>query len=736
MKKTMILLLSISLFTFLAGCREDEEIEDIIDDVVDCVLNPEHDDCIDDIIDYEALLSEAMTGLNLIGTTALYDDIDLPLTALNDVTITWETSNEQYLSNTGVVTTPWFDDGDQIVTLTATLVLNEFSLEKEFSVLVKAYESEAFSDLLFDISSFDLTGNVGLETDILLPNSFLEDIVITWETTYKEVVTSDGEVIRPSFEEGDQDIEMIATFSRGDESIEKSFYVNVLSIAQNVVERSVNFDFENLADEYIVPDSDIDIFYLEDGELPYVDIIDFIELIDGAIVSDELLISIDDDILTITILIEDEDELIESYELDVVFDFTKNDLIVDNFDFFASFSEEIQTDFGSGLEVVDYIFNEPDVTTINFDYYDFDIIKTDSNYLIPFHIANLLFSGGMYDVYYNGDMLYGIDTYQLMGDSSIQSILLDSDSNFDSIPYDVKLATFDYLTFVFDYFYGLKEEREIDSFYDYFKQYESSITTEEATDRDLYREIRELILEMDDLHTSHIFTGYYEYNYSIPTYVEDLGTNSQAYYDVYFDLQDTCASRPAVYYLEDNTIAIIYIAGYEAETPDEIALILAEIEALGTVTDIVMDLSCNGGGIIGSLIQILGFMTDEPIPISSMTTSDNSSGTAYYSTENVALDVNWYIKTSTLTFSAANLMTSIAKDMGIATIIGQQSSGGACSLAAILTPDGSAVLISSNTMLTDIDFDSIEGGIVVDYYMSYVFSNEQLINIINTVNSD
>jgi len=559
-------------------------------------------------------------------------------------------------------------------------------------------------------------------------------LTLQWETTYKEVVASDGEVTRPSFEEGDVDVEMIATFTRGEVAYERSYYVNVLSIAQNVIERSVNFDFENLATEYIVSDSNIDLFFLIDGELPYIDILDYLELIDGAIIFEELMIETYDEFLIISVLIEDEDEIEDSYILEVVFDFTKNDLIIEDFGFFDSFSEETQTEFGSGLEVVDYVFTEPDLITLNFDYYDFDIIKTDDNYLVPFHIVNLLFSGGMYDVYYNGDILYGIDTYQLMGDDAIQGILLDSELNYDTIPQDVKLATFDYLTLVFDHFYGLKEERGIDNFYDYFKPYESEIVS--TTDRDLYREIHELVLEMDDLHTSHVFAGYYENNFVIETWVEDLSANSQAYYDVLYDYQNDCALKPDVYYLEGNTIAVIHIEGYEAETPEEIGLILAEIEALGTVTDIVLDLSCNSGGIIGSAIQILGYLTDEPIPISTMTTSDNATSTVYYSTANIALDVNWYIKTSTLTFSAANLMTSIAKDMGIATIIGQESSGGACSLAAILTPDGSAVLISSNMMLTDDEYNSIEGGIAVDYYMSDVFSDTQLINIINTVNSD
>jgi len=183
MKKTLVLLLSFTMITVLSGCfnnDDDDVIDDIIDDVVDCDLTPEHEDCIEDIIiDYEAILLDEVTSFNLDGITALYADIILPLEAQNGVLITWESSNGDYLSNDGVITIPWFEDGDQVVILTATLTLESFTQTKEFSVLVKTYETQELSNLVFDVASFELTGNTSLEDDILLPSSFLTDIDIT-----------------------------------------------------------------------------------------------------------------------------------------------------------------------------------------------------------------------------------------------------------------------------------------------------------------------------------------------------------------------------------------------------------------------------------------------------------------------------------------------------------------------------------------------------------------------------
>jgi C-terminal processing protease CtpA/Prc len=152
---------------------------------------------------------------------------------------------------------------------------------------------------------------------------------------------------------------------------------------------------------------------------------------------------------------------------------------------------------------------------------------------------------------------------------------------------------------------------------------------------------------------------------------------------------------------------------------------------LGTVESIVIDLTCNGGGNTGITYQILGFLTDDPIGTHQKNITSGATESWYLSTENEAADVDWYILSSGVTFSAANLMTSIAKDMGIATIVGQQSSGGTCGLAVIATPDGSALLISSTGMLTDSRYDSIESGIEVDYYMENVNSDSELIAIIN-----
>ena len=153
--------------------------------------------------------------------------------------------------------------------------------------------------------------------------------------------------------------------------------------------------------------------------------------------------------------------------------------------------------------------------------------------------------------------------------------------------------------------------------------------------------------------------------------------------------------------------------------------------------DVVIDLSYNTGGNIGAVMRIFGYMTEEQFNYHSQNPADGSAVTYYIESDYVAYDYNWYVLTSSVTFSAANMFASMAKELGIP-VIGQKSSGGASSIGAFITPDGSAVMISTNNVLStrignEIDgyeYVSVESGVPVDYFLSNVASDSQLINAI------
>jgi C-terminal processing protease CtpA/Prc len=181
------------------------------------------------------------------------------------------------------------------------------------------------------------------------------------------------------------------------------------------------------------------------------------------------------------------------------------------------------------------------------------------------------------------------------------------------------------------------------------------------------------------------------------------------------------------------------LTGFNVDTPDDVKAILDGLPS--TVESVIVDLSFNGGGNVGAVLRLFGYITEEPIQYSSMNPNDGSAATYVYDSTYVAYDFNWYVMTSSVTFSAANLMASMAQEMGVATIIGTQSSGGAASIGLFVTPDGTILLRSTNNVFATVDVDgdqnrtytSVESGVVVDYALSNTFDNAAIIALINQI---
>ena len=85
----------------------------------------------------QALVENARDALLLAADASrITSDINLPTSGRNGTTITWSSSNPSVVSNTGAVTRPEPGSGNAIVTLTATIQLNEASATRAFEVNV------------------------------------------------------------------------------------------------------------------------------------------------------------------------------------------------------------------------------------------------------------------------------------------------------------------------------------------------------------------------------------------------------------------------------------------------------------------------------------------------------------------------------------------------------------------------------------------------------------------------
>jgi uncharacterized repeat protein (TIGR02543 family) len=102
----------------------------------------------------------ALTLPDITNLTNSSPRLILPASGANSVTITWAISKLEYIAANGVITQPTFEEGDQAVTLTATISSGTVSRTKVFNATVKALPSLDQTEPLIN-ETFDYSlGNI------------------------------------------------------------------------------------------------------------------------------------------------------------------------------------------------------------------------------------------------------------------------------------------------------------------------------------------------------------------------------------------------------------------------------------------------------------------------------------------------------------------------------------------------------------------------------------------------
>ncbi len=143
-------------------------------------------------------------------------------------------------------------------------------------------------------------------------------------------------------------------------------------------------------------------------------------------------------------------------------------------------------------------------------------------------------------------------------------------------------------------------------------------------------------------------------------------------------------------------------------------------------------------GSVGAILEVLVYLTEQPIPISYLYPVTGAKQTEYYqSSTSKYLAKNYYLKTSKVTYSAANLFASIFKDMNLGAIMGENTNGGASAITYSVLPDGAIITSSSNLVFINENSEVIEEGISVDSKAKYDTSHNIYLfkNILETRSS-
>ncbi len=300
-------------------------------------------------------------------------------------------------------------------------------------------------------------------------------------------------------------------FTKNSVSYTVYYEIPLFHMDEVVIAESRVLPFENLTTEYDVANTDVTLYFEEDGNVPYIKIDDFFSLLQGFI-DPEIVMTYTKDADSLEIFYQyysvEEDY---TYDLILTVNATDNTITTNDPAFYWIYVYTTETNYGRHIEYVqdhpDESYLEGNDVVYDLDDFNMDVVMYENEVMLPYYMANQLFAGGAYyNVYYNYDGLYGI--YSLPSDSSkeMRTIQQSSLSNQD-IPVDLLIHTFDMLAFNLDNLYGLKDIMEVDTYYDLLYEMKDDLLVTDPEDFEVA--LRDLLLKgIDEPHTSY---GYHSY---------------------------------------------------------------------------------------------------------------------------------------------------------------------------------------------------------------------------------
>ncbi len=463
-----------------------------------------------------------------------------------------------------------------------------------------------------------------------------------------------------------------------------------------------------------------------DIDTAYVDIEEFVDLLG-------------DNIIDFEFVKNDHFRLAHSFVTDggiyrfyIEFRASTNEVFISDFNVLMFLNVEDESIYETDLQLVGAYQSMGNLTrTIDLDDYEIDIIENNEQYYIPLYLANLLLTGNSLNVYLNQDELGVFDDFTLAYE------FLSNDSLGEDLD-ETKLSktSANFAALLFDHFYGLSSEYELENSKEILEDFGLYDTDSiEAFDK----MFMEFVLELDDPHTSVIDYGYFDQEVEAvnPPTNSRLGNISFAlYYMGAFEkpYEFSFTEFDDYYYLD--------IVAFTLDTKDYLAENLVDLDP---DKDIYIDVSCNLGGNLVAVLELIAYMTDEPISLRYLNPATNTmTEEVYQLPEGRALENNFVVFSSNATFSAANLFVSMVSDNDLGLVIGRSSSGGGSAVAFAVLPNNLVMTYSTNMNLTDSEYNSIEHGINPDitygsrddFELAYnklnqYFNNNSTFNVIN-----
>lgn len=336
----------------------------------------------------------------------------------------------------------------------------------------------------------------------------------------------------------------------------------------------------------------------------------------------------------------------------------------------------------------------------------------------------------------NHEILFNYDvnnnTYNLLSSSLLY--LIDTYSSNNKIDNELLIENYNSLKMTYEYSYPLKKKE-----YSSFDSLTSLISVKEgllSSDLITYQEsIYKLFVEgFNDVHSYYVYPSSFiknnadfndnlsnkyksdRYNKLNQTRTELLNIRDQNNIQPFQIVDDTAYIVLDSFNLNNKKLDINenissdYSSYYYEDTSRYIRSCFKNIESDSNIKNVVFDLSLNTGGSVTSLVDVLGFISDDPkLRISNYL---DSSIKEYHYNVDTNLDgkvdnndsykdqYNFYVLQSDVTFSSGNEFVSVLKEEGNIKLIGSKTAGGSSLLFSYNDIFGSYFTISSPLSFT------------------------------------
>jgi hypothetical protein len=571
----------------------------------------------------------------------------------------------------------------------------------------------------------------------------------TWYSSDEDVIRNDGLVMYPYMGQHAEDIVLELVASNDLFTFQKTFDVAVLPYEAKTVTDRVQLSFLNCQHEYrIFYEPDIDIFFMDDGQVPYIDVKTYVTIINESLrfgpedviypTQNSIQISYRPILSQYSYFMNTNDGDPDSdYRQTMTIDFTDNSVTVSSYLFFY-YQSQSQRRYTRNLTVTDTAVTQGDSVTIPFGDYNIDFVvhKEDGQtyYLMPYDVVSFLFSYmTKYRTFNTVDLIRG--GYDCLIDDKFDN--KDSLSGED-VPYDVRLMSYNFFMVTFDYFTAHTTYRDTSSYAPLFHQELTNILS--ADTDNYYIGLAELVNIMDDIQATNTRGGFYSFR---PDFLirktGELYDRRQALSDRKTEIEGiltgkygTLDSRLPLRFINNGTTAVIVIDEFTQNTKETVASYLETLPQ--DIENVVIELTYGNGGEAAAMFQILGFMTDEPIVFHEQIGIDGSTISNVLSIDQKTYNFNWYILVSDYTHGVDMLAAFYAQEHGIATVIGQNPSGGSTLNDLVIFPGGFHYMMPTfHTMYQGegsfedgFTLSSIEDGITVDVLMNDPFDDDEI----------